>query len=387
MSQHSKEQREVNSSRRQFLKEASVAAAGVALSGGMLAGCTSNTAKASETAVPTTRLKIITIEEHFVIRDISAANAAIIDQLSPGYSQAFRAEPGFEGPPSMALIGDIGAKRIADMDANGIDMQILSYSPPGVQVLTAEAAVPLAKLANDTLANAIKANPDRFGGFAHIPAQDPKASATELERCVKELGFKGAIIAGPANGHFLDDMYYDTIFAAASTLGVPLYLHPTVVNKNVFDNYYGAFDQTVSSRLSTMAWGWHIETGVHAIRLILSGVFDRHPDLQIILGHWGEIIPFYLERINQFFPTAVTHLKRPFKDYVLNNIYITPSGMFNTPQFTNALEMMGADRIIYSVDFPFYGNAGARAFLENAQISQDIKEKIAYKNAQRLLKL
>jgi len=332
-------------------------------------------------------MKIIGIEEHFLNNEIAAATTEAIEKAAPGLLTAFRPIPGEQLSKVMSLVSDLGAKRIADMDEHGIDVQVLSYNAPGTQVLTAKEAVPLAIAANDALALAVKAYPDRFAGFATLPTPDPIAAAKELERCVKEFGFKGAMINGNTNGRFLDEPELEPILAKAAELEVPLYIHPTLINKTVRDAYYGNLDETVSARFASTAWGWHNETGIHVIRLILAGVFDKYPNLQIIIGHWGEMIPFFLSRTDKYFPKVVTHLKKDFKEYVLGNIYVTPSGLFDLPQFKNTLEVMGEDRIMYSIDFPFYENKGARAFLENAPISQEAKEKIAHGNAEKLLKL
>jgi uncharacterized protein len=320
-------------------------------------------------------MKIIALEEHF-------QNAAINEAIKNAQGKL---------PPSGRLdasqLEDLGANRLHQMDATGIDIQVLSYASPGVQILPAAEAIPLARDANDQLAAAIATHPDRFAGFATLPTPDPEAAAVEFERAVNQLGFKGAMINGRTNDRFLDDPSFRPILEAAIALDVPIYLHPTIPSKVVQDAYYAGLDPAVSAGLATSAWGWHMETGIHALRMILAGIFDRYPSLQLILGHWGEMIPFYLARIDWALSPIAKYLQRPVADYFLQQMHITPSGMFTLPPFMLTLQIMGADRILYAVDYPFIAGDQARAFLENAPISPADKEKIAHGNAETLLKL
>ncbi len=325
-------------------------------------------------------MKIITLEEHFQTAAINKAMA----KLPPEHRMAVDM-----GPVSLleAQLEDLGADRLQWMDAVGIDVQVLSYASPGVQIFPAAEAVPLAKDANDQLAAAVHAHPDRFAGFATLPTPDPEAAAAELERAVNILGFKGAMINGRTNDRFLDDPSFRPLLEAAVALDVPLYLHPTIPAKAVQDAYYTGFDPAVSGRFATAGWGWHMETGIHALRMILGGVFDRYPSLQLILGHWGEMIPFYLARFDGMLNPATKQLQRPVADYFLQQMHVTPSGMFTRPPFMLTLQILGADRILYAVDYPYIQDDQARAFLENAPISPDDKAKIAHGNAETLLKL
>ena len=240
---------------------------------------------------------------------------------------------------------------------------------------------------NDQLATAIAAHPDRFAGFATLPMSHPEAAAAELERCVNTLGFKGTLINGRSNERFLDDPSFRPILETLVALDVPLYLHPTPPTKAVSDSYYAGFDPTVSAVFATFGWGWHMETGIHALRMILGGVFDRYPRLQLILGHWGEMIPFFLARVDEMLNQVTQKLQRPVADYFVQQMYVTPSGMFTLPPFQLTLQILGADRIMYAVDYPFLVKEQARAFLENAPISPDDKVKIAHGNAERVLRL
>lgn len=332
-------------------------------------------------------MKIIALEEHFRTAAINAAANKLLEKLAPaGQSGAFDKGLAIYDVPASRQ-EDLGADRLQHMDATGIDVQVLSYASPGVQILPAVEAVPLARDANDQLAAAIQAHPDRFAGFATLPTPDPEAAAAELERAVLQLGFKGAMINGRTNDRFLDDPSFRPILEAAVALDVPIYLHPTIPSKAVQDAYYAGLDPAISAGFATAGWGWHAETGIHALRMILAGVFDQYPSLQLILGHWGEMIPFYLARVDEALSPVAKHLQRRVSDYFLQQVYVTPSGMFTLPPFLLTLQIMGADRIMYAVDYPFIEGEQARAFLENAPISPADKEKIAHGNAERVLKL
>jgi uncharacterized protein len=324
-------------------------------------------------------MKIIAVEEHFQIAAIKKAVGSLT--ISSQMNTAMAA------PPSDARLEDMGADRLRAMDATGIDVQVLSITSPGTQVLPPSEAVPLARDANDQLAAAITAHPDRFAGFATLPTPDPDAAAAEFERVVQKLGLKGAMINGRTNDRFLDDPSFRPILEVATALDVPIYLHPTVPSKTVQDAYYAGLDPAISTRFATAGWGWHMETGIHALRMILAGVFDRYPGLQLILGHWGEMIPFYLARVEwALFPLA-KHLQRPISDYFTQQVYVTPSGMFTLPPFLLTLQILGADHILYSVDYPYSSGDDARTFLEHAPISPADREKIAHGNAEKVLKM
>ncbi len=233
-------------------------------------------------------MKIIALEEHFQIAEIKKAVAKYFPGQSASHLLGYN-------PPD-APLEDLGAGRLQRMDAMGIDVQVLSYTPAGLPAIPAAEAVPLAREINNRLAATIQTHPDRFAGFATLPTADPQAAAAELERAVQKLGLKGAMIGGRTNGLFLDDPLFQPILETAAALEVTIYLHPSYPPKAVQDACYAGLDPAVSARFATAGWGWHLETGTHALHMILSGVFDRYPGLQLILGHWGEMIPFYLDR-------------------------------------------------------------------------------------------
>jgi predicted TIM-barrel fold metal-dependent hydrolase len=324
-------------------------------------------------------MKIIAIEEHFLA---SSFREALQRSASHGASSN-------GGMPTQlqAKLVDLGSNRLKDMDAEGIDLQVLSHSATARDVAHADEEVRLAQQANDQLAEAIASHPSRFAGFATLPMTDPNAAVVEFERAVRSLNMKGAMINGTSNGRFLDDPSYLPILERAVALDVPIYLHPGIPPAPVREAYYSGFDTAVNFALSTGGWGWHSETGIHALRLILAGVFDRLPGLQIIIGHMGEMIPFMLARINNVFSPLAKQLHRSVTEYFLQNFYITSSGFFTEPPLLLALQTVGADRILFSVDYPFSTNEQGRAFLENASISPDDKEKIAHGNAEKVLKL
>lgn len=324
-------------------------------------------------------MRTITIEEHF----LSAAYKEVMQRKAAG--------PG-SGPNPVAValeekLADLGATRLKDMDAGGIDLQVISHTASGVAAVSGEEGIRLARATNDQLAAAIAAHPNRYAGFALLPMSEPQAAADELERAVRSLKFKGAMINGTTNGRFLDDSAFLPILERAVALDVPLYIHPAEPPAVVREAYYAGFDPSVSFNLATSGWGWHSETAIHSLRLILAGVFDRLPKLQIIIGHMGEMIPFMLARINDRLTPAASYLQRTVPEYFLQNFYITTSGFFTDPPLLLTMQVMGADRIIFSVDYPYSTNEQGRVFLDNAAISPADKEKISHLNVERLLKL
>ncbi|GHO61535.1 hypothetical protein KSC_004270 [Ktedonobacter sp. SOSP1-52] len=321
-------------------------------------------------------MKIITLEEHVEIAEIKKAVARF---LPASREHAYQ-------PPTRQL-EDLGAHRLAEMDAAGINVQVLSHTSAGISRIPVAEAIALARAINDQLAETVQSHPDRFAGFATLPTLDPEAAARELERAVTVLGLRGAMIHGQTNNRFLDDPSFRPILEAASALDVPLYLHPDPPSRAVQDAYYAGFDPAVSASFATFGWGWHLDTGIHALRMVLGGVFDRYPSLQLVLGHWGEMIPFYLDRFAQVFTQIARQLQRPVMDYFVQQMYVTPSGMFTLPPFLLVMQVLGAERILYSVDYPFQDAGQAKAFLEHAPISPFDKEKIAHSNAEKLLKL
>jgi predicted TIM-barrel fold metal-dependent hydrolase len=329
-------------------------------------------------------VRTVTVEEHCLTPEL---RAVLGEQIHPYY-------PVHRWPPPLeARLADIGEGRIAEMDASGIEVQVLSTAQPGLEHIAADRAAPVARAFNERIAEAISAHPDRFAGFAALATADPDESARELARAVTELGLCGAMVNGRTLERFLDDQFFWPIFESAEALGVPLYLHPMPPPKAVYDAYYSGFGDEVGFMLGAGAFGWHVETGLHALRLMLAGVFDRFPALQVILGHMGEVLPFMiarasgaLGRASALGPVATGMALTP-SEYLNRNFYISTSGFFTDPPLRCALDVIGPDRILFAIDHPFGDNATGRRFLDAAAISDEDRVKIAHENADRLLGL
>ena len=315
-------------------------------------------------------MRVVAIEEHHVIPALSGSLQ--LDQLPPAMRNRLRATVD---------------ERLADMDATGIDQQVLSAVMPTPEMLPAEAAKPLAAKANEQLHRMVEDNPDRFAAFATLPVTAPDAAAAELERAVSELGFVGAMISGTIGGRFLDDPLFTPILETAARLDVPIYLHPAPPPKPVADAYYTGFADPVNQILATGGYGWHYEASLHALRMILGGVFDRLPGLKLILGHLGEGIPFHLSRIEDTLPPAISGLPKPIGDYFRGHFWITTSGYFHDGPFRLTRESFGDDRLIFSVDYPFADNRRARDWFDRLDLDPEAREKIAHGTVDELLRL
>jgi 2,3-dihydroxybenzoate decarboxylase len=270
------------------------------------------------------------------------------------------------------------------MDAAGIDVQVLSLTVPGLQTDTDDrTARDDARFANDYLARVMAGHPDRFRGFAALPMQDPKAAAAELGRCVRELGFCGALVNDHFQGHYLDEPRYDEVWAALEELSVPLYLHPGAPPAD----HWKALDG--HPELYGATWSWAAETGVHALRVIYGGVFDRHPGATLILGHMGEFLPFMRSRLDSRYLTLDLEapLQRMPSAYIGSNVVITTSGVFSPAALTGAVLEIGADAVMFSVDYPYESSREAVAGIERTTLSDSDREKIAHGNAERILRL
>ena len=282
-----------------------------------------------------------------------------------------------------ALI-DLGGQRIGAMDAAGIDLQVLSLNSPGVEQLGPAEADAVASETNHFLAEAVRRHPSRFAGFATLPTAAPDKAAEELERTIHSYGFRGAAINGHVRGRYLDDKFFWPILERAEALNVPIYLHPTPPPQPVIDASYKGYDPFVTSMLAGAGWGWHIETAIHVIRLILGGAFDRYPKLQIVIGHMGETLPFMVQRLDRILPPARTKLERPVSSYLRENVHYTFSGFNFTPVFLTLLLQVGVGRIMFSTDYPYGSMAEGRAFLDQLPASDADREQIAHGNAEHL---
>jgi 2,3-dihydroxybenzoate decarboxylase len=289
-------------------------------------------------------------------------------------------------PALRERLHDLGALRIKEMDEAGIDVQVLSHGAPATQRLDATTAVPVAKGANDRLHAAVQKNPTRLQAFAVLPSADPKAAADELERAVTRLGFKGAMLHGlDKQGRFLDLKEFWPIYERAAALDVPIYMHPAVPHKAVVDAYYKDYLEQFPGLL-TAAWGFTVETATQGIRLVLSGVFDKYPGLKIILGHLGEGLPFSLWRIDMALQRPGNRTT-PFRDTFREHFWITTSGNFSTPSLLCCVMEMGADRIMFSVDYPFVTNPPGVKWMADVPLSPTDRENILGGTAKKLLRL
>jgi uncharacterized protein len=294
---------------------------------------------------------------------------------------------GASGAKMVEQLQEVGDRRMAEMDAASIDMQVLSLNSPRIEQANVAEQVAIARESNDFLAEIVKKNPKRFAGLAALPVAVPEQAADELDRRIRQQGFKGALINGHSRGRYLDDKFFWPILERAEALNVPIYLHPTVPPKPVADTLYGGFSPAVSGIFAATGWGWHIETSVHLIRMMLGGVFDRYPKLQVVIGHLGEGIPFMLPRLNRNLPKETTKLARPLSGYLRENVHYTFAG-FNFPAtFLDLLLEVGVERIMFSVDYPYGSMAEARLFLDNIPVSDVDRERIAHGNAERLFKI
>ena len=318
---------------------------------------------------------VIALEEHYTDPIVVAAR----DATAGGGTRRDR-------PSYVATkLPDLGELRLNEMDEAGIDVQVLSHVSSPVQQVGLESAVGLAIGGNDRLAEAIARHPDRFAGFAALPTPDPEAAADELERCVRELGFKGAMIHGRSQGRFHDDERFWPIFERAEALDVPIYVHPGPPHPAVVEAYFEDYVADFPG-LTTAAWGFTIDTANQVMRMVLSGLFDRFPDLNVIVGHLGEGLPFLLDRMDEA-------LKRDgskpieFKKTFCDHFYVTTSAFFSTPALLCTILQMGIDRVLFSVDWPFMENVPGMEWMEIVPLSEEDKQKMYNGNARRLLKM
>jgi hypothetical protein len=319
-------------------------------------------------------MRTITLEEHFVTQSFLKATTPPGQTPLPQFAQL------------QAKLLDLGAGRIAAMDESGIDIQILSSIPMGFEALPIATAAPLARDINDELAAAIRANPTRLAGFAFLALKDPASAAKELDRCITQLGFQGVLLDGTTDGLFLDDPRFLPVFEAAAHLNVPVYLHPAPPPEAVQKAYFSGLPGDLGHLLSIAGWGWHAETGLHTLRLIVSGLFDRLPTLQLIIGHMGEGLPYALARSSGILSQAAPNLRQPVAGYFKSNIHITTSGYFTQPPLRCAIDVVGIDRLMYSVDYPFSPNTRGRDFLNTLSdiLNLDDLAKLTHRNAERL---
>lgn len=329
-------------------------------------------------------MRIVALEEHF--------NAPSVVANVPTSAIAHRGFPGPDFPWAQTLkraeLADLGGARLADMDGNGISVQVLSVAGPGADLVPGQNGVDIARAYNEHLAEACIRHPERFRGFAHLPLLSPDAAARELTRAVTDLGFHGVLVNGATDGRFLDDPMFEPLLAQAEALDVPIYLHPGIPVQAVREAYFDGLPGNFSFTMALSAWGWHADTAIHVIRLVLSGALERHPRLKLIIGHCGEALPFMLDRIDETTMAQTKALgRRSVKETITEQVWVTTAGFFTMVPFMAALMTFGVDRLMFSVDYPFASNARARAFLDSLPVSPADRAKIAHGNADRLLRL
>lgn len=318
-------------------------------------------------------MKKIALEEHFITEDFLQDTQKVdFVNMSPEYVADFQKR-----------LLDFDDLRIKAMDEAGIEISVLSLTDPGIQGISdINTAIELASKTNDFLAARIAKHPKRFRGFACLALQDPGNAANELERCVRQHGFVGGLINGQTQGSYLDEQKYHSFWKKVEELNVPIYLHPGSP-QHPPANYKDQHE------LAGPLWGWTVETGTHALRLVFSGLFDLYPGVRIILGHMGETIPYLLWRLDSRWEIIKhpTNLKKAPSQYVRENFYVTTSGMCSTGPLSCAIQEMGEDRVMFSVDYPYESSKIAAQFIEKAPLSKVVMEKVCYENAQSILNL
>ena len=335
-------------------------------------------------------MRIITMDEHFTDKRIMDAVARFDNlrpTLSPKQAEIMKFLQHFAFGNEQLI--DFEKYRIPYMNKNDIAIQVLSYTSPVGDYVPAADAIKICRMANDILKERIDEFPGRFAGFATLPMADPVAAADELERVVTKYGFCGALLAGRYKGRFYNEAEFFPIFERAAKLDVPISFHPAFIPENVLETYYlsDAYSVVVGAELGFAGYGWHSETGIQISRLILSGIFDKLPNLKFISGHWGETIPAFLERMDAILSRDKTGLKQEFSEYYKKHIYITPSGIFSRDQLEYIVHVMGADHVMMSIDYPYIQPDNVGAFLIDSSLTHDQIELIAHGNAERILHL
>jgi predicted TIM-barrel fold metal-dependent hydrolase len=322
-------------------------------------------------------MKIISIEEHFLTREITTAweTSAIGSEGTGNFDQG----------EIRQRLEDVGEGRLTLMDESGVDVQVLSVTTPALHNLEPVESVRLARSTNDLVAAAIARHPTRFQGLAVLPMPAPdEAAALELRRAVTQCGLCGAMVCGRTRDKNLDHPHFLPVLRTAAELNVPVFIHPQIPQASVRAALYAGFGEPVDTAFAAFGLGWHYEAGVQFVRLILARVFDRFPNLQIILGHSGEVVLFYVERLKSL--ARVAKLERPVEEYFQRNLYVTSSGMWNQTYLQRALEIVGQERILFSTDYPYQYRPGqpGRSFLLATDLSQGAREAFAHGNWERL---
>lgn len=312
----------------------------------------------------------IALEEHFLSPGLVDYWRPTMTEVAPAFVERL-----------FKRLTDFGDLRLETMDKAGIARSVLSVSGPGVQAERDPAlATKKAREANDFLAVEIQKRPDRYSGFAHIAVQDPRAAADELERCVRDLKFAGAMINGHTNGMYLDDTSLAPFWERAEALGAIVYIHPT-------DPVAPAPVLNGVPALRRATWEWGFETGSHALRLVFGGLFDRHPKAKVALGHMGETLPYLLSRFDSRAKLYGVKLAKAPSDYIKDNIVVTVSGVYAREPLMCAVDALGRGKVMFAADYPFEDAEEAGHFMDDVSIPEDLRADVAYNNAAKLLGL
>jgi len=320
-------------------------------------------------------MRTITLEEHFVTHDFLKATNADGDNM-PSALKAVRER-----------LLDMGPLRVAAMDEASIDLQVISLAAIGVDALAAAEQTAVLRSVNDEAAAAVNANPARLAAFCTPGLKEPANAVKEIDRCITQLGFKGVYVNGTTDGKFLDAPEFFPVLEAAAALKVPVYVHPAPPPASVMTAYFGGLAPEVAMPLSIAGWGWHAETALHTLRLIVSGVLDRLPTLQVIIGHMGEGIPYALARSNGILSAARKSAPRTVTETFLEQVHVTTSGYFTKPPFECCREVIDLNHMMYSVDYPFSPNTKGKEFLAGLGLSEAELTQLTQTNAERLLNL
>ncbi len=367
--------------RREFLSKASLAALTVPalLQAGSAVGHAQSGSAASASKESTKKMKKISVEEHW-------GNKELIDIRNQWYART--GTPPYNdpkvNPQVFPRVMDMEKWRLPLMDESGITMQILSTSSPAIQgIVDTATAIDTAKRTNDEMAEVIRKYPGRFAGLACVPTQDPKAAADELERAVKQLGYKGAMIQGHTGGEYLDEKKFWVLWERSEALGAPIFLHVTEPIREARKIYDG------HPELLGPMWCWVVEAATHSLRIVGAGVFDAFPKATLILGHLGETLPYMLGRLDEGYAMTFhpVKLKKPFSEYIKDNIMVATSGKYKPEALMCAINAMGADRILFAADYPWVTPKESVELIERTPMSDADREKIYHLNAERLFKL
>ncbi len=324
-------------------------------------------------------MKIYALEEHMATVDVVRA----WERQDPGLTEPMmRWAIASDITPDLL---DLDDDRLSAMDDAGIDTSVLSVSTPGLQNLTAVEAAALQGPTNDAIAAAVGRHPGRLEGFATLATPAPAAAAAELGRAVTDLGLHGAMIHARSGERGVDGVEFWDIYEAAADQRAPIYLHPRAPLPTINEAYYSGFGEGIDSLFATGGIGWHYDAGLTLVRMIVSGLFDRFPDLQVILGHWGEVVLFYLDRVAVL--DGVTHLQRPIGEYFRTNVFITPGGISSHKYLRWSAETVGIERIMYASDYPFNRERdnSVRQFLDAAPLTTSEREGVAFRTWEKLV--